>query len=54
MYATRHARERPDRPAVIMASTGETITYAEYEQRCNRAAHLMRDAGLEPGDHIRC
>ena len=52
MYAARHAREHPDRPAVIMASTGETITYAEYERRCNRAAHLMRDAGLGPGDHI--
>ncbi len=40
MYAARHAREHPDRPAVIMASTGETITFAEYEQRCNRVAHL--------------
>ena len=49
MYAARHAREHPDRPAIIMASSGETITYAEYEQRCNRAAHLMRDAGLRRG-----
>jgi long-chain acyl-CoA synthetase len=52
VYAARHAREHPDRVAVIMAGTGETITYAEYEQRSNRAAHLMRDAGLQPGDHI--
>jgi len=35
-----------------MATTGETISYAEYERRCNRLAHLMRDAGLRRGDHI--
>jgi long-chain acyl-CoA synthetase len=52
VYPGRHAREHPDRPAIIMASGGETVTYGEYEARCNRAAHLMRDAGLQRGDHI--
>ncbi|MGH9054601.1 MAG: AMP-binding protein, partial [Acidimicrobiales bacterium] len=52
MYPGRHAAENPDKPAIIMASTGETITYAEYEAGCNRLAHLLRDAGLERGDHI--
>ena len=52
MYAARYARETPDKPAIIMASTGETITFAEYEARCNRVAHLLRDAGLQQGDHI--
>ena len=35
-----------------MAGSGETLTYAEYEARCNRLAHLMRAAGLQRGDHI--
>ena len=28
------------------------MTFGEYESRCNRAAHLLREAGLERGDHI--
>src|SRR5215470_14410458 len=35
-----------------MAASGETVTYGEYETRCNRAAHLLRAAGLRRGDHI--
>ncbi len=41
----------PGRPALVMASTGETVTYREYESRCNKLAHLLRDAGLLEGDH---
>jgi acyl-CoA synthetase (AMP-forming)/AMP-acid ligase II len=35
-----------------MATTGETVTFAQYEQGCNRLAHMMRAAGLRRGDHI--
>ena len=35
-----------------MGSTGETVTYAEYEARANRLAHLFRRHGLVKGDHI--
>jgi acyl-CoA synthetase (AMP-forming)/AMP-acid ligase II len=52
VFARQHAIERPSQPAVIMASTGETVTYAEYEARCNRVAHMLRAAGLRRGDHI--
>ena len=52
MYARQHAREHPDQPAIIMATSGETVTYGEYEARCNRAARLLRAAGLGHGDHI--
>jgi acyl-CoA synthetase (AMP-forming)/AMP-acid ligase II len=52
VYAARYAREHPDKPAIIMAGTGETITFGEYEARCNRVAHLLRDVGLQRGDHI--
>jgi long-chain acyl-CoA synthetase len=52
MYATEQARTHPDQPAFIMGSTGETVTYAEYEARANRLAHLSRAQGLERGDHI--
>jgi long-chain acyl-CoA synthetase len=52
VFARQQAIAHPDRPAVIMAGSGETVTFAEYEARANQAAHLLRDAGLRRGDHI--
>jgi long-chain acyl-CoA synthetase len=51
MYPGRHARERADQAAFIMASTGESVSYAEYEARTNRLAHLLRAQGLRRLDH---
>src|SRR5215471_10407843 len=51
MYPGKHARERADQPAFIMASTGESVSYAEYEARTNRLAHLLRAHGLRRLDH---
>jgi acyl-CoA synthetase (AMP-forming)/AMP-acid ligase II len=35
-----------------MAGSGETITFGQYEARCNQIAHFVRAAGLGRGDHI--
>ena len=51
MYPGAHATAHPDRACFIMADSGETVTYAEYEARCNRLAHLLRDHGLQRLDH---
>src|SRR5215471_9784169 len=51
MYPGRHARERADQAAFIMASTGESVCYAEFEARANRLAHLLRARGLGRLDH---
>ena len=47
-----HAARTPDKPALIMAESGETTTYAELEERSNRYAQLFRALGLRTGDHI--
>jgi long-chain acyl-CoA synthetase len=52
MYPGKHAKAHPDRPAFVMASSGETVTFGEYEARCNRLAHLFRDSGLRRLDHV--
>ena len=52
MFARQQAIAHPDQPAIIMASSGETVTFGEFEARSNRVAHLLRDAGLRRGDHI--
>jgi long-chain acyl-CoA synthetase len=52
VFARQQAMAHPDKPAIIMASSGETVTFGEYEARSNRVAHFLRDAGLRRGDHI--
>ncbi len=51
MYPGEHAKTRPDQPAIIMARSGEAITYRQLDERSNRLAHLLRAAGLKRGDH---
>ena len=45
-----HAANRPDHPAVIMAGSGEQMTFGEMEAAANRFAHLLRARGLGNGD----
>ncbi|MEM8923207.1 MAG: AMP-binding protein [Actinomycetota bacterium] len=52
MYPGTHATTTPDKPAVIMAASGETLTYAELDGNSARLAQLLWDAGLRPGDHV--
>ena len=42
----------PDKPAIVMASTGETLTYRGLEDRSNQGAQLFRKLGLKAGDGI--
>jgi long-chain acyl-CoA synthetase len=51
MYPGKYAEQYPDRPAFIMAESGEVVTYRDYEARCNRLAHLLRERGLRRLDH---
>lgn len=51
MYPGAHATTRSNQAAFIMASTGETVTYAELEARTNRLAHFLRSKGLKRLDH---
>jgi long-chain acyl-CoA synthetase len=52
MWPGKHAAERPDHLAYVMAGSGESRTYAELNDRSNRLAQLFWDAGLRYGDHI--
>lgn len=52
MHPCLHAESTPDKPAYIMASTGQAVTYKELEERSNQGAHLFRSRGLKPGDAI--
>ncbi len=52
MYPGAHAQTHPDKAAIIMASTGDTITYAELDAEANRLAQLFHSLGLRAGDHV--
>jgi len=47
-----HAQTHPDKPAIVIAATGETITYRQLDERSNQGAHLLRSLGLKRGDVI--
>ncbi|MFL6118580.1 AMP-binding protein [Actinophytocola sp.] len=52
MYPGTYSHSDPNRPAVILARTGEVVTYRELDQRSNAFAHHLRDAGLRQGDVV--
>lgn len=52
MHPSVHARTAPDKPAIIVAETGETISYGELDAASNRAAQLFRSHGLGHEDVV--
>ncbi len=52
MFPGVHAQSTPDKPALIMGSTGATTTFAELDAAANRLSQLLFAAGLRPGDHV--
>ncbi|MGV9637147.1 acyl-CoA synthetase [Nocardia rhamnosiphila] len=52
MYPGAHVDDFPDKPAVIVAETGETLTYRELEDNSVRLARHLHAAGLRRGDHV--
>ena len=51
MYTGTWVKQKADAPAVIMAASGEAISYGELERRSNRLAHYLRGEGLGRLDH---
>ncbi|GAB5453615.1 MAG: AMP-binding protein [Halioglobus sp.] len=51
MYPGEYAKQHPDRAAFIMADTGESVSYRDFEQRANQVAHYLRGQGLGFKDH---
>ncbi|MFZ0831802.1 MAG: methylmalonyl Co-A mutase-associated GTPase MeaB [Mycobacterium sp.] len=47
-----HAARTPDKPAIVMGSSAEVVTYRELEERSTRFARALRSRGLSVGDHI--
>ena len=51
-HLARHAREIPDRAAVMMSRSGQILSYRQLEDRSHALAGQLRAAGIGPGDHV--
>jgi long-chain acyl-CoA synthetase len=52
MYPGAYLSTQPDKPAIIMGGSGLTMTFAELDAAANRFSHVLRNAGVQPGDHV--
>lgn len=52
MYPGKFAKTTPDKPALIMAGSGETMTYRDLNDRSNQLVHLLKAEGLVEGDRF--
>lgn len=52
MFPGTYAASTPERPAVVVAETGETLTYAELDRESTRLARALREQGLRRGDVV--
>lgn len=50
MYPGTHVSTHPDKLAVVMADTGQGVTYRQLEDRSVRLDHVLFDHGLRVGD----
>jgi acyl-CoA synthetase (AMP-forming)/AMP-acid ligase II len=46
------AEHHADAPAFVRLDTGESLSFAEWEDRANRLARGLRSLGVEPGDRV--
>lgn len=51
-HPTFHAKANPEKPAVIMAGTGQVMTYGQLDALSNRFARLFREHGLSIGSTV--
>ncbi len=51
-HHTRYAETKSSDSAIIMADSGQIITWRQYDRKVNRIAQYFRDIGLWEKDHI--
>lgn len=52
MYPRRHAVERPEHPAMVLAGSAAAIGYRELDERSTRLVGVLREAGLGVDDTV--
>ncbi len=47
-----YAKETPNRPAFVMGTTGDVISYSELDRRSRKLARYLNERDIDPGDHL--
>ncbi|MGQ0832947.1 MAG: AMP-binding protein [Microthrixaceae bacterium] len=51
-HVVAHAANDPDRVAVVMSGSGQSRTYGELDAASRRLAVVLRERGMQTGDHL--
>ena len=51
-HPRQHLPTLANKPAYIMADTGQAVTYQELEDQANQVAHAFRKLGIQAKDHV--
>jgi long-chain acyl-CoA synthetase len=51
-YPGAHCAEHPDKPAVVMAGSGEQLTFSSLDRTAHEIALALRELGLQVQDHV--
>jgi len=46
------ALKHPDKPAIVIVESGETVSYGELSDRADQYANFFRQRGLKAGDSM--
>ncbi len=52
LYPGHWAELTPDKLAIVMSPSGETVSYRELDAMANQISHWFRAIGLQNGDHV--
>ncbi|MFW2830087.1 acyl-CoA synthetase [Sphingomonas sp. ID0503] len=52
MHPSMHALSSPQKPAIIIAETGQAMDYWTLDAQSNRSAHALRALGMQRGDVV--
>jgi long-chain acyl-CoA synthetase len=52
MYLGDHARNTPEKPALVSVATGDVLTYGQLNDRSIQLARHLHSLGLRRGDHV--
>jgi fatty-acyl-CoA synthase len=52
MYPGKWSQQFPDKPALVIAETGDTLTYGQLDERSTRLSRHLHDVGLRRGDVV--
>ena len=52
MHIGDHAQRNPEKPALVMTGSGESVSFGELDAHSSQLARLLRSYGIDVGGHV--